>query len=284
MTPTFKEYRVQALKPNPNNPRGNRYDEHELRALAKSLRQRQWMPIVVQEPLAVVLDGNRRVAAAELDGIETLFGIPVTNELTPKEINRMIAQLDLRHQSFSEIARGKLWLSIREENSWNNAQLAEELGVSAGLLTLVFGTVANPDEIQQMVEDDVCTLRDGYHLSRIEDVNERLRIARELAAGRVTHHGLALMVRKPKQSKNGHQPERRVNRIACPLASGVTVTISGEGLSLDDGINALAEVLKLAKKACDEGHDGKSFEKFMKTKTKVQAEGERLPAGIEGRP
>jgi hypothetical protein len=119
MTPAFKDYRVKDLKRNPKNPGGGkRYEEEELIPLGRSLRQRQWMPLIVKEPEKIVLEGNRRHAAAELDGIETLFGIPVTQEMTQAEINRMIAQLDLRHQPFSEIARGKLWLAIRQENHW----------------------------------------------------------------------------------------------------------------------------------------------------------------------
>jgi len=86
MTPAFKQYRVGDLKRNPKNPGGGkRYEEQELRHLGKSLRQRQWMPIIVKEPEMYVLDGNRRLAAAQLGGIDTLSGIPVMHELTEDE-------------------------------------------------------------------------------------------------------------------------------------------------------------------------------------------------------
>src|ERR1700722_14026073 len=175
MTPQIKNYRVRDLKRNASNPGGaKRYEETELRQLAKSLRERQWNALIVQEPELLVLDGNRRAAAAELDGIETLFGVPVTHELTPAEINRMIAQLDLRHQHFSEIARGKLWRAIRDENGWTNAQTANDLGVSPSLLTKVFANLDNPEEIQGVVEEGLLSIRDGYQLSRVADASERL--------------------------------------------------------------------------------------------------------------
>jgi len=234
MAVTCKDYRVSELKLNPNNPRGSRYDEPELRALAKSLRQRQLMPIIVWEPELLVLDGTGRLVAARLEGIETLFGIPVTHELSKKEINWMIAQLDLHHHPFSEIARGKLWRAIREENGWNNAQLAHELGVSPGLLTKVSANLDNPEEIQGLVEAGTLGMRDGYYLSRIEDVEERLRMARELAAGRIRPEEVVRTARKQKQTGNGKQPSARAKRISCPLPSGVTLTVSGERLSIED--------------------------------------------------
>jgi ParB-like chromosome segregation protein Spo0J len=274
MTPAFKEYRVKELKRNPKNPGGKRFDEGEMRLLGKSLRARQWMPLIVQEPALIVLDGNRRLAAAELEGVEALFGMPVTHELSPKEINRLIAQLDIRHQPFSEIARGRLWLAIREENGWTNAQLADDLGVSAGLLTKVFGNLDNPEEIQQLVDDGRLGVNDGYHLSRIEDVAERLRIARELAEGRLTSDGVAELVRKPKASSNGRKPAAQARRIKCPLkASGATVTISGQGLSLADAQRAVRELLAEIKAAINAGYDAKTFQLALANKCeKAKAE------------
>lgn len=274
VTPAIKSYLVRDLKRNPNNPRGDRYDEPELRALNKSLLVRQWMPLIVKEPELVVLEGNRRLAAALLGGIETLSGIPVAQEMTPAEINRMIAQLDLRHQPFSEIARGKLWRSIREENRWTNAQLAEELGVSAGLLTKVFGNLDNPEEIQALVDAGTLGMKDGYYLSRVEDVAERLRIARELAAGRVQSEALVRMVRKQKPNEK-QQAVRVARRISYPLPSGVHLTVSGERLSIDDLIDTLGEAQREAKKARDQGLDAKTFQAVMQQRFGA---GDRKPA------
>jgi hypothetical protein len=269
MTPAFKPYRVKDLKRNPKNPGGGkRYEEQELRHLGRSLRVRQWMPIIVKEPELIVLDGNRRHATAELEGIDILFGIPVTQEITPAEINRLIAQLDLRHQPFSEIARGKLWLSIREDNRWTNAQLAEDLGISAGFLTKVLGNLENPEEIQGMVDDKVLTVGDGYYLSRIEDLTERTRLARELAAGRVKSDSLPARVRQQKRPGNSAEVVR-VDRIKCPLASGVTITISGKDLSLEDAIAAITELLKEMKAAASRDNlDGKTFAAVCARKAK----------------
>lgn len=217
----------------------------------------------------LVLDGNRRVAAAELGGIETLFGIPVTHELTPAEIDRLIAQLDLRRQHFSEIARGKLWLAIRDENGWTNAELADDLGVSPSLLTKVFSNLDNPEEIQGLVEEGLLSVRDGYQLSRIADVSERLRIAREIVAGKVKTDDLAGLIRKRKQTSEPATPSVRVSRIKCPLPSGATIQVSGEGISLDDAIEAAQEWIKEAKKASEQGLDAKTFQAVMRDKAKA---------------
>ncbi len=269
MTPVIKTYRTKELKSNPKNPGGvKRCAEQELLQLVKSLVVQQWFPIIVKEPEMIVIDGNCRLAAALLGGIETLFGIPVTDELTPSEINRLIAQLDIRHQPFSEIARGKLWLSIKEENGWTNTQLAEDLGVSPSLLTKVFGALDNPEEIQELVDDKVLSLRDGYYLSRVEDLTDRLRLAHELAAGRVKTESLSSMVRKQSQPARKLSKAISFNRITCPMPSGITITIRGHELSLETGIESVSELLRLMKKASQEHLDGKVFAAVLARKAK----------------
>lgn len=60
-----------------------------------------------------------------------------------------------------------------------------------------------------------------------------------------------------------------VKRIACVLASGVSIVASGPELSLDDLIEALGEAQKEAKKAREHGYTAKTFAAAMKDKSKV---------------
>ena len=63
----------------------------------------------------------------------------------------------------------------------------------------------------------------------------------------------------------GNRTARSVSsRVKCPMPSGVVVTLpgEGEGLSLEDVIEALVELLKAAKKANGEGLTLRPFRLF----------------------
>ena len=120
-----------------------------------------------------------------------------------------------------------------------------------------------------MVEDGLLSVRDGYHLSRIADVAERLRIAREIVAGKVKADDLAGLVRRRKQANTPAAAGVRVGRIKCPLPCGATVQVSGEGISLDEAIEAAQEWIKEAKKASEQGLDAKTFQAVMRDKAKA---------------
>ena len=62
----------------------------------------------------------------------------------------------------------------------------------------------------------------------------------------------------------------RVSRIKCPLPSGSVVQVSGAEISLDDMIEAIAELLKEAKKASEQGLDCRTFERVCRDKVQVK--------------
>ncbi|MEO2092202.1 MAG: hypothetical protein ABGY75_22325, partial [Gemmataceae bacterium] len=80
--------------------------------------------------------------------------------------------------------------------------------------------------------------------------------------------GLARHIRTAKKQA---APQIRVKRIVCPLPSGVSVTVAGSELSLDELIDALGEAQKQARKARDDGLDAKTFTAVLKDKARKGA-------------
>jgi len=71
-----------------------------------------------------------------------------------------------------------------------------------------------------------------------------------------------------RRKRNGEQATVRVQRVKCALPSGITVVVSGEGVSLDESIEALTETIKEMKRARDLGYTAKTFAAAMKDKSK----------------
>ncbi len=71
-----------------------------------------------------------------------------------------------------------------------------------------------------------------------------------------------------RKSRNGTAPAVKVARVKCVLPSGVNVVVSGEGVSLDESIDALSEAIKEMKRARELGYTAKTFAAAMKDRSK----------------
>jgi ParB family chromosome partitioning protein len=137
------------------------------------------------------------------------------------------------------------------------------LHVSEAVISRAIALLQLPDDLQQQVNAGTLDARRGYLLSQESDPARQRELASQAAA--LTREELEKRVRKPKQSDT---PQVRMKRILCPLASGVSITVSGADLSLDDFIEALAEAQKEARKAREQSLDAKTFAAVMRDKAK----------------
>jgi hypothetical protein len=118
-------------------------------------------------------------------------------------------------------------------------------------------------EVQQALEAGEIGITAVYEIARAAPDQQVELLA--LKRGGASRDGLASHVRRQKSED---APQVRLKRIACPLASGVSITAAGDDLSLDDLIEALGEAQKEARKARDQGLDAKTFSAVMKDKAK----------------
>ena len=102
-----------------------------------------------------------------------------------------------------------------------------------------------------------------YELSRAsgEEQSELLQLQQSGAS----RDALAERIRKKKRADTSAV---RAKRIMCPLSSGISIAVSGKGLTLDDLIEALGDAQKEAKKAREQGLDAKTFGAVMKDKSR----------------
>ncbi len=72
-----------------------------------------------------------------------------------------------------------------------------------------------------------------------------------------------------RKTRSGGTPAVKVARVKCPLPNGINVVVSGEGVSLDESIEALGEAIKEMKRARDLGYTAKTFAAAMRDRAKA---------------
>ena len=251
------------LQPDPDNPRKDLVKE-DLELLGADMKRRGVLvPLIVRRngDVYIVIDGHRRLAAALLVGIDKLPCIVADANTTEAEVRQIQLVTSLLKADLSAYQRYAGISALKALTPGiANKQLAGEVGVTEGLLSQYLSL----DKCSQSVKDAAAQgkigLNDWYALSKLPEEQQAVALAARLkGASNVEMKRLA----KPKT------PAVRVTRLKCQMPSGVVVTLAGEGegMSLDEVIETLAELLKGARKANDEGLDAKTWERVLKDKS-----------------
>ncbi|MCZ2340472.1 MAG: ParB/RepB/Spo0J family partition protein [Bacteroidales bacterium] len=249
------------------NPQVRRhFDESGLPALGESLKVRQIQPVLAK-PDGTLIAGERRFRAAALVGMTELEVIISDEPLTDTQIKVVQLAENVHRADLKDIEKYKGCEELLRLNpGWNNKALAEHLHLSESAITKYLSPSRCIPEVQQALEAGRIGIAACYEISRVpaDQQSELLHHALDGAS----RDELAKRVRKPKQADT---PQVRMKRIVCPLSSGVSITVSGADLSLDDFIESLSEAQKEARKAREQSLDAKTFSAVMKDKAKKGA-------------
>jgi ParB-like chromosome segregation protein Spo0J len=212
----------------------------------------------------MLVAGERRLRAAKLVGLKELL-VVVSDETMSESELRIFQLTENLHRA--DLTDGEKWHACEEllrlNPGWSNKDLAAHLKLSEGTVTKYLAAGRAVPEVQQALEAGEIGITAVYEIARVAPDQQAELLA--LKRGGASRDGLASHVRR---QKGEDAPQVRLKRIACPLASGVSITAAGDDLSLDDLIEALGEAQKEARKARDQGLDAKTFSAVMKDKAK----------------
>jgi ParB-like chromosome segregation protein Spo0J len=153
-----------------------------------------------------------------------------------------------------------------KERGCTARQLSKELGVDESLVGDYKSLLKLPPDVQEQVNSGALHMSKACLIAQQESNPDRQR---ELAtqAVSVSRNELAARLRQNRRNAQA-TPAVRLSRVKCLLPSGIVIVVSGEGLSLDDLIEALAEAQKEAKKAREQGLDSRTFQAVLRDKAK----------------
>lgn len=239
------------------------FDEVELRQLGESLKVKQLQPVLARDD-GTLIAGERRLRAARLVGLKELLVVvsdePMSeSELRIFQLTENIHRADLKDAEKWHACEELLRLNPR----WSNKDLASHLKLSEGTVSKYLAAGNAVPEVQQALEAGEIGITAVYEISRAAAEQQAELLA--LKRNGTSRDGLASHVRRQKQDD---APQVRMKRILCPLPSGVSISASGNELSLDDLIEALGDAQKEARKAREQGLDAKTFSAVMKDKAK----------------
>lgn len=263
--PKLETRPLSFFKPDPRQPRKH-FDEAALLALGESLKVRQNDPVQAK-PDGTIIDGERRWRAAKLVGLEKLDVIVTDAALSDSQLNVVRLTSFFHREDLSPYEKYLACAEMMCANpSWQMKDLAETLKLDPSMVTRLLSPSKCIPPWQDALAAGTVGISDCYAASKLPQKDQA-----ELLALKLSGASRDQIEQSGRQKRNGTASAIRVVRIKCPLPSGATVTVSGsaEGLSLEEMIEALAELLKEARRANEQGIDGKTFAAVCRDKAKA---------------
>lgn len=241
----------------PNQPRKAR-DPQEFQKLKESIaRHGQLTPGIATEVDALLQlnEGHgRKLALLEL-GKTHMDVIRVKKELSEPE--RLIFALvsNYRRSDLHFLDRAAVCAELLNKHQWTQTRLAQETGDDLTTINKLLSIDAEEESIKQAIRVHHIGFVKAYDLSKLTDPEEK-----QAQLQRCLGNGSA---RKSSSSQSVTQ-----KRVVCPLGSGITVTITGQRLSMEDLLLSLEYVLKEARKYKSKGIDVTTLGKLLKDQAK----------------
>jgi ParB/RepB/Spo0J family partition protein len=250
------------FKPDPKQPRKT-FDENDLRRLGESLRAKQIQPVLTQ-PDGTIIAGERRYRAACLVGLEILEVKIADLQMTEPEVRRWQLVENMLRDGLKAIEQvDGLEELARLNPALSNKELSELLGIDASMVTRLRSVARCIPAVREALGAGSIGVSDAYAISKLPDSEQAGLLALKLSGASRDQ-----LEAEGRKSRNGGKEVVRVQKVKCALPNGVNVVVSGEGVSLEESIEALGEAIKEMKRARELGYTAKTFAAAMKDKSK----------------
>lgn len=231
--------------------------EHEsLVELGKSLRRRQWHPVIARAD-GTLIDGERRVRAALLEGLESLDTIIVDEELKQSEVRLAQAATAMHRADLTPGEKYDLCYELLQlRPDWKAKDLAEHLCIDPSMVTRIMAASNTVPEVRAALKEGKLSTTDVYAISKVPEANQPALLEAKLnGASRDALEERAKATRR----KAGTAAEPRISSVRIPLPSGVCFTVTGKALSFDDLVAAFLAAAKAVREGRKSFNDVKTW-------------------------
>jgi ParB family chromosome partitioning protein len=247
------------------NPQARKtLDEAELRLLGESLRHKQIQPVLAK-PDGTIIAGERRYRAAKLADLPNLMVIITDEPLTDAEV-RAIQLTENIHRA--DLTGHEKWQAGKElielKPGWQGKDLAEHLHLDPSSVTRWMSPGKCTLAWQDALRDGKVGISDCYAASKLAPEDQAGLLALKLSGG-----SRDALEQAGRRKRSAATAAVRASKIKIMLTSGVTVTVTGNDLSLDDAIEAVKDAVKEMTKGRDLGLDSKTIQAVARDKAKA---------------
>lgn len=179
------EINLDELRANPYQPR-KVFNDEALRDLSESIKEHGvFQPIIVKKSIKgyEIIAGERRVRASRLAGLTKIPAI--IRNLNDEQMMEIALLENLQRENLSAIEEAVAYKSMIEKLSLTQDELSKKVGKSRSHITNTLGLLRLPKEVQAMVANNKLSMGHARVLSKLEDDEKIIAMAREIVEKKI---------------------------------------------------------------------------------------------------
>jgi len=176
---------LNELRANPYQPRKIFKDE-ALNDLSESIKEHGvFQPIIVKKSIKgyEIIAGERRVRASRMAGLEKIPAI--IRNLNDEQMMEIALLENLQRENLSAIEEAIAYKSMIEKLNLTQEELSKKVGKSRSHITNILGLLRLPKEVQEMVANNQISIGHARVLSKLEDNEKIIEMAREIVERKI---------------------------------------------------------------------------------------------------
>ena len=184
------ELPLDELRPNPYQPR-KLFDDGALNELCESIKEHGvFEPIIVKKSIKgyEIIAGERRFRASKMAGKETIPAI--IRDFTDDQMMEISLLENLQRENLNPLEEALAYKNMIDRLGLTQDELSKRVGKSRSHITNIIGILRLPAEVQKMIAEEKLTMSHAKILSKIENEEEIIAMARDIVENGLAVHDL----------------------------------------------------------------------------------------------
>lgn len=176
-----------------------------------------------------LIDGHGRYLSLHQLGSKTIAAIVMSSDLAEADLLIQSLVINCCRSDLHFLDRAEAFRQLLQKHTWTQTKLAAETGEDIATVNKLLAIAHQDDMTKQTIRDQQMKFVQAYQLCRMTKEERERKL-------------------QPCGQSGSEASSITVKRVACPLASGITVTVQGRALSMEDFLFSLEYVLKEGRK------------------------------------
>lgn len=246
---------INDLRSNPYQPRKS-FDEVSLNELAASIKEHGvFQPIIVKQTIKgyEIVAGERRTKASKIAGLDKIPAI--VKDFSDEQMMEIALLENLQRENLTAIEEAMAYKNIVDSLGITQEELGKKVGKSRSHITNMLGLLRLPLEVQDMVLQKEISMGHARVLSKLEDVNKIIDLAKEITEKNLSVRAIENMVNpKEKEEKEVPVKEKEVSQHTglegyMKYKLGTKVNITNKKIEImyttDDDLKRIIDLLNI---------------------------------------
>ena len=211
------EVNIDDIRSNPYQPRKT-FDIESLNELAKSIKEYGVVqPVIVKKSIKgyELVAGERRTKAAKIAGLDKIPAI--IKDFDDQEMMEIALIENIQREDLNPIDEATSINNIIKLRGYTQEEFASKFGKSRTYVTNILGLLKLPDDVKKLVEKKSISMSHARVLSKIEDDDKVIDLAKKVITDNLSVRELENMSREEKvvnkitsNKKNNHDTKYRM--------------------------------------------------------------------------